>query len=195
MKISRHAAPSRRPGRRRPGAWAAVTLAAALAIARTPAMAEVKVSGNPDVVTIDAQNSSIGEILAALGREFKVQYRSSADLNRQVTGTYQGSVRQVVTRILDGYNFVVQSGPGGIDVTVLGTTNAQTNNGAPPVVFRGPFPQPVPRGPAGTAPMPRPGLLPAQVRQMQLSNAVSAAPPLLRPAAGDSLAVPPPLGR
>jgi hypothetical protein len=77
-------------------------------------------------VTLDVQDSSIGEILARLARDFNVHYRSSADLNRHLTGTYQGSLRQVVTRILDGYNFIIASSRGGMEVTILERQNAGT---------------------------------------------------------------------
>jgi len=108
------------------GAGAAVTLAAALASAQMPALAGAKVGGNPQAVTVDARNSSIEDILATLGREFEVHYRSSVDLKNKITGTYEGSLPRVVSRILEGYNFVLKSTPGGIEVTVLGKQNAST---------------------------------------------------------------------
>jgi hypothetical protein len=106
-------------------------IVAALASGQTPVFAGAVISGTPEAVTLNAQDTSIADILAGLGHDFDVHYRSSADLNRHLTGTYRGSLRQVVTRILDGYNFIVASIHGGVEVTVLGKEKAQTPPAAP----------------------------------------------------------------
>jgi len=102
-------------------ACGAATLAVLLAVAPTAALATAEVSGSPQEVNIKAQNSSIEEILAALSREFNIQYHSSASLERQLTGTYQGSLQRVLMRVLEGYNFIVKASGGQIEVTVFGT--------------------------------------------------------------------------
>lgn len=103
---------------------AAALLAGALAIAPVSVLAAARVSGDPQAVRIEAQNTSIGEILSALGHEFNVHYSSSANLEKQLSGTYQGSLQRVLTRVLQGYNFIVRTKDGRIEVTVLGTRNA-----------------------------------------------------------------------
>lgn len=99
-------------------------LAGALAIAPVSVLAAARVSGDPQAVRIEAQNTSIGEILSALGHEFNMQYNSSANLEKQLSGTYQGSLQRVLTRVLEGYNFIVRTKDGRVEVTVLGTRNA-----------------------------------------------------------------------
>lgn len=91
-------------------------------MAPAPVWAGAKVSGSADAVTVEAQDSSIQEILALLSRDFPMQYRAPSDLNGRVTGVYKGSLPQVVSRLLDGRNFVVESNPGGLAVTVFGGT-------------------------------------------------------------------------
>ena len=128
MKIRQR--PALRALWRGPSVRAAVTFAAVVAIAPASALA-AKVSGSPQAVSIEAQNSSIEEILAALGHDFNVHYHSLADLKSQITGTYQGSLQRVLSRILEGYNFVVKSNSdGGVDVTVLGRRNAPATGGS-----------------------------------------------------------------
>jgi hypothetical protein len=159
MNVARFVVSSRRVHSRRRGAHsAAIIVAAALGLAQTPVLAGAKISGSPEAVTLVAQDSSIEEILVALGRDFNVQYRSSADLNRHITGTYHGSLRQVVTRILDRYSFVVASSGGGIKVTVFGKQNARANNGGPPLAAAsGPAPSsPAVRPPGAADPEPTP---------------------------------------
>jgi hypothetical protein len=114
------------------GARAAIVLGVGLAIAPTSVLADVHVAGSPEAVSIDAQNTSLKEILAALGNAFDVHYQSSANLEKQFTGTYEGSLQRVVMRVLEGYNVVVKTSNGRIEITVLGTRNASAMAGASP---------------------------------------------------------------
>lgn len=102
---------------------AAATLAAALAITTASALAAAQVSGNPQAVSITAQNTSIEEILSVLSHEFSVHYTSSVNLERRLTGTYHGSLQRVLTSVLEGYNFIIKMSDGRTELTVLGTRN------------------------------------------------------------------------
>jgi hypothetical protein len=106
------------------GMRAAILLGAALAIAPTPVLAEMHVRGSPEAVRIDARDTSVEEVLAVLSRAFGMHYRSSVNLDKRVSGTYAGSLSRVVTRILEGYNFVLETDNGSIAVTVHGTPDA-----------------------------------------------------------------------
>jgi len=103
---------------------AAVLLGAALTIAPTPVLAEMQVRGSPEAVRIEARDTPVEEILAALSRAFGMHYHLSAKLNKRVTGTFVGPLPRVVTRILDGYNFILKTDNGNIAVTVVGTPDA-----------------------------------------------------------------------
>jgi hypothetical protein len=98
-------------------------LAACVAIAPAPLFAAPKVSGSSQAVKIDAQNSSIKDVLSALGQKLNLQFQSSANLDKQLTGTYRGSLQRVVCRLLEGYNFIIRTNQGQLEVTVLGTQN------------------------------------------------------------------------
>ncbi len=106
------------------GIPAALLLGAALAIAPTPVLAEMQVRGSPEAVRIEARDTPVEEILAALSRAFGMHYQLSTNLDKRVSGTYVGSLPRVLTRILDGYNFVVKTDNGRIAVSVVGTPNA-----------------------------------------------------------------------
>src|SRR5258708_24117716 len=103
---------------------AAVLLGAALAIAPTPVLAEMQVRGSLDAVRIEARDAPVEEILAALSRAFGMHYQLSTNLDKRLTGTYVGSLRRGVTRILVGYNFILQTCNRSIVVTVLRTPRA-----------------------------------------------------------------------
>jgi hypothetical protein len=89
--------------------------------APTPVLAEIQVDGSADAITIEARDTSVEDILAALSRAFDMDYRSSIDLDKRLYGTYVGPLSRVVTRILQGYNFVLKNNNGSISVTVVGT--------------------------------------------------------------------------
>lgn len=110
---------------RRPRTWGTAALAFTL---MTPAgaFASARVSGSADAVSINAENSSIKDVLAALSKQFKLQFVSSANLDKQITGTYQGSLQRVVARLLEGYNFFTRTDQGVLEVTVFGTQNGTT---------------------------------------------------------------------
>ena len=114
------------------GVGTAIAIAALMAVTPTMVCAKALVQGNPDAVSIEAQNTSIKEILAALGKSFNLRYQSSANLETQISGTYQGSLPQVVKRILEGYNFILKSNNGTIEISVLGQRNAPVVAGATP---------------------------------------------------------------
>jgi hypothetical protein len=101
-----------------------MALAATLAVAPTSLLAGAQVQGSPEAVRIETQNSSIEEVLAALGNAFDLRYRSSANLAKHLSGTYEGSLQRVVARVLEGYDFVLRNNKGKIEITVLGTRNA-----------------------------------------------------------------------
>jgi hypothetical protein len=105
------------------GILAATLVGGALATATTPALAEMRVRGSPEAVRIEARDSSVAEILSALSSTFNIHYQSSANLDKRLSGIYAGPLSRVLTRILDGYNFVVKTDNGSIAVTVFGPPN------------------------------------------------------------------------
>jgi len=127
-------------------------VATTIAIAPASATAGAKVSGNPEAAKLQAQNSSIAEIFEALGHVFNIHYRSSTELRDHITGNYEGSLQHVVRCILQGYNFIIKSSPGQVEVTVLGPAKKTE----PPVA-------PTPSGPiSGVTPrVPKPDAVPA----------------------------------
>jgi hypothetical protein len=110
----------------------ALTVGVALAVVPTWARAETQVRGTPQAVVVEVQNAPIEEVLVALTDAFKVQFKSSANLDKRLTGTYEGTLQQAVSRILKGYDFVVKSGQAGIEITLLGSGKPVAVVGARP---------------------------------------------------------------
>ena len=75
-----------------------------------PAHAEVHVAGNPAAVRITTSQDAIADVLSALGTTFNIRYRAAVPLDAAADPTYSGSFRQVVSRLLDRYNYVMKVG-------------------------------------------------------------------------------------
>ena len=108
--------------RRRLALCARVLLAAVLIALILPhsARAEVRVSGTAEAVRIEARDATVADVLAALNAGLGLQFRSSAPLERRVSGTFAGSLRRVLARVLEGYDFVLKERAGTPEVVIVG---------------------------------------------------------------------------
>jgi hypothetical protein len=126
---------------------------------------KVQVRGSPEAVTIEARDTSVEDVLDALSRAFDMDYQSSIDLDKPLYGTYVGPLSQVLTRILQGYNFVLKTDNSRVVVTVVGTLNSLAANPSPPgLPASGAPPAPAPE-PAAPAPVLQQSAAPAPVPQ------------------------------
>jgi hypothetical protein len=144
----------------------AVLLGAALTVAPAPVLAETQVSGTPKAVRIEARDAPLEEILAALNRAFGVHYRLSVNLDKRLTGTYEGFLPQVLARILNGYRFGLYKDNGAMAVIVAGPPQLIPTTAAPQPR---PATAPAQPMPSTAAPQPRPA---AAVPQLMPSTAV-----------------------
>src|SRR3954462_6888021 len=87
----------------------AVLLSLAAACA-TSVCAEVRVQGGAAALQIEARSSQVAEVLGELGKTLQVRVRTSVALDKIISGTYSGSLNQVLSRLLDGYNYVIKPG-------------------------------------------------------------------------------------
>jgi hypothetical protein len=83
------------------------------------AAAEIRVQGSADEVRVEARGATVAEILAALGEHYAVRYRGTPG-GRHLTATFEGPLRQVVVRVLEGNDYVIRTVGDGLEVIVLG---------------------------------------------------------------------------
>jgi hypothetical protein len=102
-----------------------IVIAAFAAIPKT-AWAETRITGEPRELTLDAYDTTLQEVLTALSSSFGLQYRTSTDLNRNISGTYKGSRREVITQLLGGYDFFVHNSRNLVEIVV----DAERSNGS-----------------------------------------------------------------
>jgi hypothetical protein len=84
------------------------------------ARAAVLVEGTPAAIRVTADHAAIADVLAAVSRSFNAKYRSAVSLDAPASAAYAGSFAQVLSRLLDGYNYVVKREGPSTEIVVLG---------------------------------------------------------------------------
>jgi hypothetical protein len=120
---------SHRSRAEKPRVWAAV-FAAVIGSMPGTASAVSDVEGQADAVKLRAENASIREVLDALSAKFELNYKIPPNLIRNMTGEYSGTLNQVLTRVLDGNDYVVETSEDGVKIVVLGTSGGPASPGS-----------------------------------------------------------------
>jgi hypothetical protein len=100
------------------------------------AHADVRVTGEANSIRLEMQNAPLSEVLTALGVTYKLPNGGMTELSRPLNGTYSGTARDVIFRVLDGYDYIVNRSEGRSDVVVYGVSGKTPNAAvatAPPV--------------------------------------------------------------
>ncbi|HEY4405555.1 MAG TPA: hypothetical protein VGN55_13000 [Xanthobacteraceae bacterium] len=96
----------------------------------TIARAEVHIDGNPAAVRVTTSQDAISDVLLAIGANFNVRYRTAIPLDAVADTSYSGSVGQVISRLLDGYNYVIKTDQKSTEIVIFGR-NGQAASPAP----------------------------------------------------------------
>jgi hypothetical protein len=116
---------------------AKICLPALLAVAAIGALtleasAEVRISQRGSGhLTVEAHGATLHEVLESLSATQNIQFNSSPALSRVVSGTYSGSLQRVLSRLLDGFDTVIQSSPGRVKLTVFDPASTRNVSPAP----------------------------------------------------------------
>jgi hypothetical protein len=102
---------------------AGVLIMALVHVPLRTAQAEVRVEGANDFVRVEVRDASVHEALAALSAMFGLSVLNSAALNQPVSGTYQGSLQQVIARLLAGRDYVAIYSAGNAEIRIFGSHN------------------------------------------------------------------------
>jgi hypothetical protein len=100
-----------------------VALALLLAGA-TPARAEADFSGTKDHVVLQARDATMAEVLSGIQSAFNLRVQLTGSTERQFSGTYAGTLRQVLSRLLDGEDYIIGPAPDGIRIILPSSTTA-----------------------------------------------------------------------
>jgi hypothetical protein len=106
----------------------AVTLGASVTCGR----AEVSIRGDKAAVHLEVSKAPLSEVISALEGAFPIRHRTSVPLDQSISGTYRGSVRSVLSRLLGGFNYyIADTAEGRMEITVVGRTGAATVGSLP----------------------------------------------------------------
>jgi hypothetical protein len=79
----------------------------------------LRIEGNATALRVEVRRTTIADVLSALAR-FNIRYRSSTGLDEVLDGTYAGPLGQVVTRLLNGYDFAAKEDGLKLEVMIFG---------------------------------------------------------------------------
>ena len=96
------------------------------------AHAAVATEGSAESIRIEVQNASLEEVLGALHDGYGLSYSSKVPLERQVSGTYEGSLARVVGLLLKDMNYVLAHQGQTLHVTITSAAERQGTVGATP---------------------------------------------------------------
>jgi hypothetical protein len=118
-----------------------LTLASLLIVTPSFAFDGVKVAGTAEKLKLEVSNATVDNALAALRSAVDFKCLCSPPLDRRVTGVYQGNIRRVLSRLLEGYDYVIKTSPSGMVEVIVLRANAspQPNPGyaSSPATFVG----------------------------------------------------------
>jgi len=115
--------------------WSTVALLSLIALwlSADPARAETTVRGTADAVRVEAVGAPLAEILSQLGA-VNLRYEGSAVPARIVTGTYSGSLSQVLARLLDGTSYVTRKNGNLTILTIINANSGGANAAIAPAI-------------------------------------------------------------
>lgn len=101
--------------------------------------APLQLQGRATALRLDLHQTTITDVLSALRTAFRIKYRSSIPLNEPLNGTYTGSLEYVITRVLNGYNYVIKQDSAKLNLIIFGKVGerAVANPGLIPLRERG----------------------------------------------------------
>jgi hypothetical protein len=106
--------------------------------APTIARAEVHVEGPASAVRVTTDKEAIPGVLSAFEAPFKLRHRTSVPLDGTVSSVYSGPLKHVISRLLDGYDYVIAHDQGTIDLVIWGKRGEAATPVQKPVTAPGP---------------------------------------------------------
>src|SRR5436305_455356 len=82
--------------------------------------AEVHVEGSPAAVRVTTSRDAIGDVLSAFAATFHIGYRTAIPLDAPANAAYAGSFARVISRLLEGYNYVIKREEDNVEIVVFG---------------------------------------------------------------------------
>lgn len=105
----------------------------AVAVVSTSAVrAKVKIEGTRDALHVATDNDTVANVLAALGAAYPIAVEASAPLDAPAREQVSGSLPQVLSALLDGYDYAIWIERDLTKVVVSGRSGKRPVPPAPP---------------------------------------------------------------
>jgi len=95
-------------------------LIVACGLGPNPASASVDVQGDAASIQVVASHAHVSEVLSALSKIVSIQYNMTTDLDTVIDGMYRGPLKDVLARVLSGYNYVFVTRGDRLEIMVVG---------------------------------------------------------------------------
>lgn len=92
--------------------------------------AEVQISGTEDKFVLRAKNAAIGEIVSGIQSTLNVRVQLAGSTARLFTGAYAGSLRRVLSRLLEGEDYIISPAAEGVTIVLLDRNGGARNAAA-----------------------------------------------------------------
>ena len=99
----------------------------------------IRIRGDAGALHLDARGAAVADVLAALSGTFDVSYSSRIALTQDIYGSYSGSLRRVLARVLNSYDYVIKQDHAKLNIIIIGAHGAQAVPAAASVAPADPF--------------------------------------------------------
>ncbi len=131
---------------------ATAALALSLGAAMSAANAKTVISSQAGSIRLEAQDAPLPEVLRALGANLELRGRK--DVIHPVAGTYAGSLHDVITRVLSGYDYVLKQSDGRPTIVLYGLSGDKARPAPAPAPSKVGASEPAPGGGPWPPPLP-----------------------------------------
>lgn len=143
-----------------------------------PAAAAAEIQGGGADLQLRLENASVREVLDLLSGKFKLTYTLTSLPNRQLTGRYSGTLSEVLARLLDGSDYIVEvSGDSVKLIIVSGPAQPARGASAPASQVKESTAVPITPPSQSPAKAPPPPLAPPLTSYLTMSQAPALATP------------------
>jgi hypothetical protein len=87
--------------------------------------ASLRVQGDAAAMRLEARQVRIKAVLAALAAALNFSCRFPIALDDVINGTYSGSLRQVLSRVLEGYDYAIRHDSSKLEVIIIGKSGVR----------------------------------------------------------------------
>jgi hypothetical protein len=92
------------------------------------------VDGEPTAVNLELHQTTVSQALVRLLGAYNVSVRSATALSEIRDGTYKGTLRHVISRLLDGYDFIISREGANLHVVILSRKGERAIAAPAPIV-------------------------------------------------------------